>query len=130
MVAMKQLISPVGEARDDFAIFAELARKLGVERDFTEGRTVMQWLNYLYDESRGARSRSRNNAAEFRGVLECRSRRVFLARRPAGVPERFSGAIPGSIRLDTPSGLIELYSEEVAGFGYEECPGYPFWKPV
>ena len=28
-------------------------------------------------------------------------------------------------RFDTPSGKIELYSSTVAGFGYDECPGYP-----
>jgi biotin/methionine sulfoxide reductase len=29
--------------------------------------------------------------------------------------------------LRTPSGKIELYSETVAGFGYDDCPGHPVW---
>ena len=46
------LTRPPGEARDDYAIFAELADRLGVAKDFTEGRTAMQWLRHLYDEWR------------------------------------------------------------------------------
>ena len=32
-------------------------------------------------------------------------------------------------KLATPSGRIELYSETIAGFGYDDCPGHPAWIP-
>ena len=32
------------QARDDYAIFAELAERLGFGQAFTEGRTIRQWL--------------------------------------------------------------------------------------
>ena len=33
--------------------------------------------------------------------------------------------------LNTPSGRIELYSEKIASFGYEDCPGQATWmQPV
>ncbi|MDB4990677.1 MAG: Molybdopterin oxidoreductase, partial [Myxococcaceae bacterium] len=35
---------------------------------------------------------------------------------------------PERHRLNTPSGKIELYSERVASFGLEDCPGYPVWR--
>src|SRR5690349_10190988 len=38
LIAMRQLTPPVGEARDDYAIFAELARRLGSGEAYTEGR--------------------------------------------------------------------------------------------
>src|SRR5271169_3911354 len=41
---MPALTRPHGEARDDYAIFAGLADRLGVAKDFTEGRTAMDWL--------------------------------------------------------------------------------------
>src|SRR3984885_10481361 len=50
---MPALTRPHGEARDDYAIFAELADRLGTGKDFTEGRTAMEWLRHLYDEWRG-----------------------------------------------------------------------------
>ena len=34
---------------------------------------------------------------------------------------------PDKNRLGTPSGRIELYSERIASFGYDDCPGHPAW---
>ena len=50
--AMQQAIEPVGEARSDYAIFSELARRLGCEAAYTEGRDEMAWLRHLYDRWR------------------------------------------------------------------------------
>jgi biotin/methionine sulfoxide reductase len=34
---------------------------------------------------------------------------------------------PERNKLPTPSGLIELYSDRIAGFGYDDCPPHPVW---
>jgi biotin/methionine sulfoxide reductase len=34
---------------------------------------------------------------------------------------------PVAYPLKTPSGKIEIFSETIAGFGYEDCPGHPAW---
>ncbi|MDE1950204.1 MAG: Asp-tRNA(Asn)/Glu-tRNA(Gln) amidotransferase GatCAB subunit C, partial [Burkholderiales bacterium] len=40
-------------------------------------------------------------------------------------------ADPQAHPLKTPSGRIELHSETIAGFDYEDCPGHPVWlEPV
>ena len=36
-------------------------------------------------------------------------------------------ADPEANPLKTPSGRIEIFSETVAGFGYDDCPGHPMW---
>ena len=36
-------------------------------------------------------------------------------------------ADPDKHKLRTPSGKIELYSEKIAGFGYDDCPPHPTW---
>ena len=36
-------------------------------------------------------------------------------------------ADPDKHKLRTPSGRIELYSEKIAGFGYDDCPPHPTW---
>jgi biotin/methionine sulfoxide reductase len=41
LVAMRQAVAPFGEARSDFAIFADLAAALGVGERFAEGRDEM-----------------------------------------------------------------------------------------
>lgn len=52
MIAMSAQIPPVGEARDDYAIFCDLADRLGFGEAFSEGRDAGQWLRHLYEESR------------------------------------------------------------------------------
>ena len=52
MIAMKKAVEPIGEARDDYAIFSELAERLGAARAYTEGRNVHEWLRHLYESSR------------------------------------------------------------------------------
>ena len=49
---MPRLIPPVGEARDDYEIFSGLARRMGVESTFTEGRDAAEWIRVLYEEYR------------------------------------------------------------------------------
>ena len=36
-------------------------------------------------------------------------------------------ADPSANKLTTPSGRIELYSEKIAGFGYDNCPPHATW---
>ena len=38
VIAMEKAIEPVGEARNDYSIFAALSQRLGVEEAFTQGR--------------------------------------------------------------------------------------------
>lgn len=128
MIAMKQLVAPVGEARDDYDIFASIAAHLGREQQFTEGRSAMDWIRRLYEESRSRGLENGVTLPDFDAFWEAghieypwpEKQRVFL--------EGFRKD-PKAHKLRTPSGRIELYSEEVAGFGYQECPGHPFWQP-
>jgi biotin/methionine sulfoxide reductase len=52
LIAMKKARDAVGEARDDYWIFAEIARRMGKGHDYTEGRDTMAWLKHLYELSR------------------------------------------------------------------------------
>jgi len=51
---MPQRMQPQGESRDDYAIFAALAGRLGVAPAYTEGRGEMQWVEALYEGWRAA----------------------------------------------------------------------------
>ncbi|MGZ8785731.1 MAG: molybdopterin dinucleotide binding domain-containing protein, partial [Acidimicrobiia bacterium] len=59
-------------------------------------------------------------------------RRGFLHHGPDQPAERLVlleafRSDPDRHPLGTPSGRIELFSETVSGFGYEDCPGHPAW---
>ncbi|MAC76968.1 MAG: Asp-tRNA(Asn)/Glu-tRNA(Gln) amidotransferase GatCAB subunit C [Rhodobacteraceae bacterium] len=130
MVRMDKAVEPPGEARDDHAIFAAIAAKLGVEEAFTEGRTPEDWLRWIYD-------RTRQNAAameiELPSLDELREKGVFevpATEKPHVMLEGFR-ADPEGAPLATPSGRIELFSDVIAGFGYDDCPPHPAWlEPV
>ena len=126
VVAMRQAVEPVGEARDDYAIFSGLARRLGVEARFTEGRTPEDWLRQLWDQ---ARQRAAEAGFELPGLDELRQRETISlppAERDAVLLDAFR-ADPAADPLTTPSGKIEIFSERIASFGYDDCPGHPVW---
>jgi len=127
IVPMHAVAEPLGQARDDYTVFSELAAALGVEQEFTEGRTARQWLDHLYDGWVEATRRRLgidlpDAAAFFAGdVLTLPQQptdRTFLADFRAD---------PDTHPLRTPSGRIELFSARIAGFGDPDCPGHPTW---
>ena len=126
IIAMKQAIAPVGEARDDFAIFSDLADRFGTRESFTEGRTAFEWLRHIYDK---ARERANPRVLEWpsfdefwqRGYLETPE-----AQTPNVIFEEFR-MNPDANPLPTPSGRIEIFSEKIASYNYADCPGHPTW---
>lgn len=50
LVPMKQVVAPRDEARDDFAVFADLSERweAGGRERFTEGKSDLQWLETFY----------------------------------------------------------------------------------
>jgi biotin/methionine sulfoxide reductase len=126
MVAMRSVLPPQGEARDDYSIFAGLAERLGCGDAFTQGRTVMDWLRELYGNASAANAANGIDLPGFDqfwedGLIDLRSHsasRIMLGDFCAD---------PVANPLQTPSGRIEIYSEKLAGFGLSDCPGHPVW---
>jgi len=127
LVAMKAVLPPPGQARDDYDIFTSVARRLGAESAFTEGRSAAQWLRHLYDES-AARARPMGiELPAFDAFWETGEFRVPSPAAPVVMLEAFR-ADPEANPLKTPSGRIEIFSSRIAGFGYDDCPGLPVWR--
>jgi biotin/methionine sulfoxide reductase len=126
VLSMQQAIAPVGQARSDFAILTDLARRLGCEAAYTQGRDEMAWLRHLYDRWR---ERARTNQAAIPDFDSFRQAGFFEIPPRADEYVLLSAfrADPQAHRLATPSGRIELYSERIAGFGYDDCPPHPTW---
>jgi biotin/methionine sulfoxide reductase len=127
MVAMKQALKPVGEARDDYDIFADIAALLGASSDFTEGRSTMDWLRHLYEDSR---KRAKASGIELPSFDDFWNKDMLQYPWPEAdrVLLRAFRNDPQKAPLATPSGRIELFSSVIDGFGYEEAPGHPFWR--
>src|SRR5262249_41750164 len=125
-IAMHQVVPPFASSRNDLNIFAELADRLGFGGSYMEGRDEMGWLVHMYE---GARKRAQElghslppfeafwetGSYEFSAPVEC---------------ENFLGAFrrdPDANRLSTPSGKIEIFSEIIGRFRYDDCPPHPSW---
>ena len=126
---MPRLIEPVGEARDDYDIFAGLAERLGCADVFTEGRDAEGWLRHLYDRFRQNVSAE---GIEVPGFDELREKNwvelPIAGPEHAGVPFEAFRNDPSAAPLGTPSGKIEIFSKTIDGFGYDDCPGHPCWR--
>lgn len=126
--AMQQAIEPVGDARSDFAIFTELARRLGCEAAYTENRDEMGWLRHIYDRWQ---EQVRTNQAAIPAFDRFWQQGWFEIPQRAEEYVLFSDfrADPQQHKLATPSGRIELFSERIAQFSYDDCPPHPTWLP-
>ncbi len=126
LMAMHQAIGPIGEARNDFDIFRALADRLGYEHAFTEGRDEMGWCRSIYDRFRAAAARK---GVELPGFQQFWAEGYIALPPPTREYVLFEGfrADPAKHPLKTPSGKIEIASEAIAKFGYEDCPPHPAW---
>jgi biotin/methionine sulfoxide reductase len=130
LLAMHQAIEPVGEARSDFAIFSEIAARVGTFDAFTEGRDERAWLEHLYNVTRQLAARRAVELPSFAEFWETGHVEIPAPREPYVMFGDFRAA-PDERPLNTPSGRIEIFSERIAGFAYDDCPGHPTWlEPV
>lgn len=125
--AMHKAIEPPAGVRTDYEVFAEVAERLGFAKEFTEGRSATEWVRHLYDVTRERLARDGLPVPNFERFWK--KSRVELRSRPTEPEGSFAAlrADPDAFALDTPSGRIELYSEVIADFGYDDCPGHPSW---
>jgi anaerobic dimethyl sulfoxide reductase subunit A len=118
-IFMKQAIAPMYECRNDIDIFADLARRVGIEA--YNDKTEIEWLREL----------TRDAVDDFETFMD-----KGLARLPA--PEdavAFAREIrePDRYKFTTPSGKIEVYSMALAAnpdpYGLGHIPPIPTWIP-
>lgn len=132
IIAMKKVVDPLFESKTDFEIFAAIAEKLGKGKEFTEGKTEMQWIKSFYDAALAQAKAKKMTMPDFdtfwngTGVIEF------------PVTEGKSFVRYGKFREDpllnplgTPSGKIEIYSKNIEKMGYDDCGPHPKWmEPV
>ncbi|MCX7375327.1 MAG: molybdopterin guanine dinucleotide-containing S/N-oxide reductase [Alphaproteobacteria bacterium] len=126
VVAMRKVVPPAGEARDDYAIFTGLAERMGVKEAFTEGRDEMQWVENLYEVLRRRADGMGIAVPEFATFWEEGLINLQSHAKPIVMLEAYRKD-PAANMLNTESGKIEIFSERIAGFNLPDCPGHPTW---
>ena len=104
-----QVVKPSFECRNIYDMLSDLAEKLGVKEQFTEGRTQEQWLRHVYEQSR-------QKLPELPTFEEFRQQGIFKKVDPKGfyIAYKDFRDNPEANPLQTPSGKIEIYSSRLA----------------
>ncbi|MEM7189441.1 MAG: molybdopterin-dependent oxidoreductase [Pseudomonadota bacterium] len=127
LVPMPAAAHPPGEARVEYDIYTDLAERMGTRQMFTQNRSIEDWLRLLWRQTRA------NGEAYGVALPEWDA---FIAGDIVELPDPApSQVFMSDFRADpdanprrTPSGKIELFSETVAEFGLQECPGHAVWN--
>jgi molybdopterin guanine dinucleotide-containing S/N-oxide reductase-like protein len=120
-------IEPIGESRSDYEIVSEIARKLGKFEEFTEGKTVEEWIRFGFEKS-GVASMVSWEEFNRKGYYVVPAADGW-EKAPAGMIDFYKN--PETHPLHTKSGRIEFYGQWLAEHfpDDEERPPVPHWVP-
>jgi len=105
-------IDPPGDVKDDYEIFCELSNRLGFSDAYSEGKTAAQWIKQFIDDSEITDPELFKLTGIYSGKEQLR----------IGLSDFF--ADPKKNPLKTPSGKIDLASENYAKTGFPAIPIY------
>lgn len=111
MLAIQKAVEPRFEEKPSWEICRLIAKELGLEQEYTEGRTQDQWVRWCYDETR----KKVPELPEFEVFWEKGIAPVWGYRKDALALGTFRKD-PEKNKLKTPSGKIEIYSEKLANY--------------
>ena len=123
---MHKIIEPIGESKSDYEIFSAISAKLNITEKYTENRDENQWLRYLWEQARDSASQADFNLQEFDKFWKNGFQEVLSPKKQTILLEEFRKD-PLKNPVPTPSGKIEIFSQTVADFNYDDCPGHPAW---
>ena len=130
VIDMQQAIQPIGSSRNDYDIFSGIAREMGIEQSFTEGRDEQQWIKSIY---LATVERAKAKGINLPSYSDFKKMGWFKPEAPVAsvIMLKAFRDDPVANPLSTVSGKIEIYSSTVASFNYDDCPGHPTWmEPI
>ena len=128
IIAMKKVVEPMYEAKNDFDIFAEISDRLGSREFFDEGKDEMAWIQQFYKTAYDQGGSSGIDMPDFDTFWE----KGYVQYPVTDAGKNFVRYAdfredPLLEPLGTPSGLIEIYSKNIEKMGYDDCPPHPTW---
>ena len=133
IIAMKQTIPPLFEARNDYDIFAAIATRLGHGDAFTMVRPEMDWIRAFYQAAM-VESRGKGMEMPVFGVFSGTDEALAFPITDEGrgyIQHKDFRDDPLLNPLGTASGRIEIYSNDIAKINYDDRPPHPTWmEPV
>lgn len=125
LMLSEKLIEPPFESRSDYDWLREVAAKLGVEKEFSQGRTEKEWIAHIWGNTRQAMPDEKLPTFE---QLQVTRRHLFKS-------EPYI-AFEANIRdhknhpFLTPSGKIEIFSRRLYDMHNPEIPALSHYVPA
>ncbi|MGE5359828.1 MAG: DMSO/selenate family reductase complex A subunit [Bacteroidales bacterium] len=122
VLLMPKVVEPPDGAKSDYAICADIARRLGIADAYTEGRDERQWVEWSLDQYR-----KRYPGVPPLSDFERSNTGVYVnpVKKAAVAFEAFRRD-PAAHPLDTASGKIEIFSEKLHALNSPtEIPSVP-----
>jgi molybdopterin guanine dinucleotide-containing S/N-oxide reductase-like protein len=125
VMLMKQAVKPIGESKSDYDIAIEIARKLGMEDEVTEGKDLDEWFKWTYENL---------GLQDIISWEELKEKQYYVFPTAKDWENDSPGfrlfyEDPEKNPLKTPSGKLEFYSERLASHFPDdlERPPIPKW---
>jgi trimethylamine-N-oxide reductase (cytochrome c) len=115
-VRMEKCIEPIGESKTDLEICTEIAKRLGIEKEYTEGRTLDDMLRFVYERDFPEELTKQMSFDEFskKGYYVFKFPDMSTYKSDPGM--RWYADLPEGSGLATPSGKIEFESTNLKKF--------------
>jgi len=123
---MSRVFEPLGEARDDHAIFRDLANQMDVGPEFHENRDTEAWLRWMWSHCRQTAEKEGFTLPHFDQFREAGRFSIPL---PQELRTHFAEFVrnPEDSPLQTESGRITLFNQTIGAMNAGDCPGHPAW---
>lgn len=113
ITAMKSAIEPMWDCKSMYQAAALIAKHMGCEAEFTEGKTEEQWLEELYQKTKD-NSNNLGVVPAFPATYKEAQAIGFFRKNMNDNHVALQSYIKEGKALSTPSGKIEIYSAELA----------------
>ncbi len=125
VILSEKLIEPDFERRSDYEWLREVAAKLGVEPQFSEGRSEKEWIAHIVETTRQAMPDE-----HFPTFEELCVKRQHLFKGAPHVAFEKNIEDPANNPFPTPSGKIELFSQRLYEMQHPEIPALSHYVPA
>lgn len=116
MVALQKCVDPQWQQKSGYWICSQLAKRFGIEAQYTEGRSQEQWVRWCYDETR---KKHPDAMPEFDAFWKAGIVKIPGLGKDKTVVLKDFRDDPAAHPLRTPSGKIEIYSSRLAALAAE-----------
>ncbi len=125
LMLSEKLIEPPFESRSDYDWLREVAAKLGVEQEFSQGRTEKEWIVHIWEKTRQAMPQEELPTFE---QLQVTRRHLFKSAPHVAFEDNIRD--PKNHPFQTPSGKIEIFSRRLYDMNHPEIPALSHYVPA